>query len=287
MKNIFKIIVFAIPTAFFFSSCGTSASDKTITNGTDSSIVKSDSGKVNELTEFKYDMVISNIPIPFDILSSLTKSGVNFNKSILNTPSNVSKYSQNNSKAVNLGIFGADLAYTISFEQFSEVGQYLKSTKTLADALGIPIAFDQKALTNYDKYQDNKDSLSKIIFNSYNEVDKTLKSNERIGLASLVVTGGWIEGLYTTTKTLGTAERNEKTNALYKKIFEQRTHLVKLIGLLGEFSNSDKFFADLINDLNGLKAIYDGLVTKADLSTEDVATIRTKIDEIRTKLAKG
>ena len=287
MKKTFQLIALAFTAALFFPACGSNDSDKTNNNGSDSSIVKNDSGKVNELTEFKYDMVISNIPIPFDILSSLTKSGVNFNPTILNVPANVNKYSRNDIKAVNLGIFGGDLAYVISFEQFSQVGQYLKSTKTLADALGIPIAFDQRALTNYTKYKDNKDSLSKIIFNSYSEVDKTLKSNERIGLASLVVTGGWIEGLYTTTKTLGSSERNEKTNALYKKIFEQRTHLVKLIGLLGEFSSNDTFFAFLIADLNSLKTIYDGLGTKTDLSPEDVAVIAKKIDEIRTRLVNG
>ncbi len=286
MKNNFKLFAFAIPAALFMSACG-SGTDKNNSNGNDTLAVKNDTGKVNELTEFKYDMVISNIPIPFDILSSLTKSGVNYNKSILNAPANVNKYSQSDLKAVNLGIYGGDLAYVISFEQYSEVSQYLNSTKKLADALGIPIAFDQRALTNYNKYKDNKDSLSKIIFNSYNEVDKTLKSNERIGLASLVVTGGWIEGLYTTTKTLGSAERNEKTNALYKKIFEQRTHLVKLTGLLQEFSSNDTFFAFLIADLNSLKTIYDGLGTKTDLSPEDVATIAKKVDEIRTRLANG
>jgi hypothetical protein len=269
------------------TSCG-GDKDQANNNTTDSNTVTPpDTGKVNELTEFKYDMVISNIPIPFDILITLNKSGVNYNRSVLSDPANLKKYTQNNIKAVNLGIYGGDLAYVITFEQFSEVGGFLKSTKKLADDLGIPIAFDQRALSNYDKYKDNKDSLERIVFNSYSAVDKTLKSNERIGLASLVVTGGWIEGLYTSTKTLNNAPKSEKNKALYDKILNQKVHLDKLIGLLQEFSAGDKFYADLITDLNSLKAVYDGLPSKTELTQADVELISKKTDEIRNKYVNG
>jgi hypothetical protein len=270
-----------------FASCGGGDTDPdTHTNDTGST-APPDTGNVSELTEFKYDMVISNIPIPFDILITLNKSGVNYNRSILNDPGNLNKYTQNNIKAVNLGIYGGDLAYVITFEQFSEVGGFLKSTKKLADDLGIPIAFDQRALANYDKYKNNKDSLERIVFNSYSAVDKTLKSNERIGLASLVVTGGWIEGLYTSTKTLNNGPKSDKNKALYEKIMNQRVHLDKLVGLLQEFSAGDKFYADLIADLNALKAVYEAFPSKTEMSQADLEAVSKKIDEIRNKYANG
>ena len=270
----------------FLIGCGNNDSDKN-NGGNDSTIVTvKDTGKLDELKEFKYDMVISNIPIPFDILMTLNKSGANYNRSILNTPSSVSRYSQNNVKAANLGIFGGDLAYVITFAQYSEVGSFLQSTKKLADELGIPIAFDQQALANFNKYKDNKDSLAKIVFSSYSAVDKTLKSNERLGLASLVVTGGWIEGLYTTTKTLGNTPKSDANKALYEKIYAQHTHLEKLIALLGEFSSGDKFYADMIRDMNILKALYDSVKVKEDMSQEEVVAITTKIGEIRNNLVK-
>jgi hypothetical protein len=277
----------ALAAAVLFASCGSrdTDKDKTITNDTTTTV--QDTGKLDELTEFKYDMVISNIPIPFDILITLNKSGVNYNRSILNDPSNLSKYAQNDSKAVNLGIYGGDIAYVITFEQFSEVGGFLKSAKKLADDLGIPIAFDQRALSNYDKYKNNKDSLERIVFNSYSAVDKTLKSNERIGLASLVVTGGWIEGLYTSTRTLNNAPKSDKNKAIYDKILNQKVHLEKLVGLLQEFSAGDQFYAGLITDLNSLKAVYDGFPSKTELSQADVEAIGKKIDEIRNKYANG
>jgi hypothetical protein len=283
-----KIASILLPAAILLASCGGehSTNNNPETNDTNNITTKTDTGKLDELKEFKYDLVISNIPIPFDILSTLNKTGVAYNKALLNSPASSSKYSQNNSKAINLGIFGADMAYNISFEQYTEVSSYLKSTKKLADDLGIPIAFDQQALAKYAQFKNNKDSLEKIIFASYNEVDKTLKSNERIGLATLVVTGGWIEGLYATCKTIGTTAKDEKNKMLFDKIAEQRYHLNQLIGLLAEF-NSDAFFTSLIADLNDLKTAFDAFANKVTTTEAEVKMITEKVDALRTKIVNG
>ncbi|HEY6162427.1 MAG TPA: hypothetical protein VI112_14455 [Bacteroidia bacterium] len=272
--------------ALFFSSCGNSGTEKVTDNGNDTGNAKktNDTGKVDEFKEFKYDLVISNVPIPFDILGTLNKSGAKYKSGVTNDPSNVDKYSKNDVKAVNLGIYGGDMAYLVTFEQYPEMNNYLKSAKKLADDLGIPIAFDQKTLASYTKFKDNKDSLERIIFNSYNEVDKTLKSNERIGLASLVVTGGWIEGLYSTTKTLGNTAKDDNNKTIFSKLLEQRTHLQSLVDLLSEFSKDDKFYADMITDLNALKKMFEG---KTELTPQDVEAIGKKAEELRSKLVNG
>src|SRR5207244_2998334 len=139
----------------------------------------------------------------------------------------------------------------------------------LADDLGIPLAFDQSALSTYKKFGTNKDSLEKIVFNSYSEVDKTLKSNERIGLASLVVTGGWLEGLYATLKTLGSMPKNDKTKNIYKKIWEQKNHLDMIIALLGQFKE-EIAYVNLVVDLQGVKTIYDNLAVKSEISPTEM-----------------
>ena len=287
MSKISRIIGFSFAgMALFFSSCGSSGTDKVTDTGNDTGTTKktNDTGKVDEFKEFKYDLVISNVPIPFDILGTLYKGGPKYRGDVMNNPSSVNKYSKNDVKAVNLGIYGGDMAYLVTYEQYADMNNYLKSAKKLADDLGIPIAFDQKTLASYTKFKDNKDSLERIIFNSYSEVDKTLKSNERIGLASLVVTGGWIEGLYATTKTLGNAAKDEHNKAIFSKLLEQRTHLQSLVDLLSEFSKDDKFYADMITDLNGLKTLFEG---KTELTPQDVEAIGKKAEELRNKLVNG
>ncbi len=266
---------------FFLLSCGNNEQQNTDT--TSASSAKKDMGKVDELTQFKYDKLISNVPIPFDILRIHADVPLVFNQDALNPTSNLTYYTTSTQKALNLGIYGGDLAYCITYEKFDDMGNYLKCVKKLADDLGIPLAFDQNALGTYKKFETNKDSLEKIVFNSYSEVDKTLKSNERIGLASLVVTGGWIEGLYATLKTLGSTPKNDKSKNLYKKIWEQKNHLDMIIALLNQFKD-EIAYVNLVVDLKGLKEVYDNLSDKSDISEKEAAVLAEKISLMRAKI---
>ena len=270
--------------AFVLSSCGSGKNDQQ-TAATDAATPASpkDSGKVDGLTQFKYDKLISNIPIPFDILRTHAEVPLTYNASVLNPTSSLPFYSSNTIKALNLGIYGGDLAYSITYEKFEDMGSYLKCAKKLADDLGIPLAFDQRALATYKKFGTNKDSLEKIVFASYSEVDKTLKSNERIGLASLVVTGGWLEGLYTTLKTLGSTPKTDKSKVLYTKIWEQKNHLDMILNLLAQFKD-DKAFASLVQEFNSIKSVYDGLSVKTEISETEVAALSKKVDAVRSKI---
>jgi hypothetical protein len=284
--NMLRIVFsgLALVSAFsFFTSCGNESSN----SGQGKGEVNYDTvtSTVDDLKQFKYDLTISNIPIPFDILATLSSSQALFQKSLLNPPDNLVKYSESHSKAINLGIFGADMAYVICFERYQEVTPYLKCTKKLADELGIPIAFDQKALASFERNKSNKDSLEKIIFSSYAEVDKTLKSNERIGLASLVVTGGWLEGLYTTVQT-ALEGKGEIGNKLNVKILQQRSHLNALLDLLGEFK-SEPFFAALIEDLQQIKNVYGSLSDKNKITRNELQTLGQKVELIRNKIIRG
>ena len=54
----------------FLSSCGNGDNDRQNNNTDTTSATSSanDTGKLDDLTQFKYDKLISNVPIPFDIL---------------------------------------------------------------------------------------------------------------------------------------------------------------------------------------------------------------------------
>lgn len=282
----FSFLLLAGFTMILVSSCGNSSNESQPAPAEDTAAVaavSNDSGEVDDLTQFKYDKLISNIPIPFDILRVHAEVPLKYNSSAVNPASNISYYSSSVSKAMNLGIYGGDLAYSITYEKFDDMGNYLKCAKKLADDLGIPLAFDQHALTTYKKYGTNKDSLEKIVFNSYAEVDKTLKSNERIGLASLVVTGGWLEGLYATLTTLGSTPKNERSLGLYKKIWEQKNHLNMISGLLEQFKD-DKAITSIVQDFQRIQSVYDGIADKSEISETEVAALTKIVGEVRSKV---
>ncbi len=282
LKKVFTS-VFLVALISFISSCGNNE-QQTVSNDPAQPVSNAkDTGKVDDLTQFKYDKLISNVPIPFDILRMHAEVPLSYTTEAINPTSNLHYYSSSSQKALNLGIYGGDLAYSITYEKFDDMGNYLKCAKKLADDLGIPLAFDQSALSTYKKYETNKDSLEKIVFNSYTEVDKTLKSNERIGLATLVVTGGWLEGLYATLKTLGSMPKNDKTKNLYKKIWEQKNHLDMIIGLLGQFKE-EITYVNLVVDLQGVKSVYDNLADKSEISPTEMAALNEKVSLARSKI---
>lgn len=274
---------FACCLAIVLASCSGTESD--VITGSDSPMVED--GTASESTDEKYDYVISNIPIPFEILDRLFKSGVSFHKEYTNPVNNIDKYLQTNSKALNLGIYGADLTYTICFEQFSELNPYLKNAKKLADELGIPLAFNKETLDKYENYRNNRDSLRNAVYNSYNEVDKTLRSNERISLAALVITGGWVEGLHITAQTAAdTSHSPAVRKELFRIIRKQQFHLDNIISLLKEFKD-DPYFQKMIANLEEIQQVYKAVKKKNEVSEEEAEAIGEKVKALRARIIEG
>jgi hypothetical protein len=275
-KTSFAIAILVLT---FCYSCGDKGISKE-TESTDDSqtpaVVSEDT--LSEYTAGKFGYVISNIPIPFETLDKLYHSGVKFHDTYLNSPDNANKYLQANTKALNLGIYGGDLTYVISFEQFSLISNYLKTCKRLADDLGIPLAFNNETLTRFQTYKNNKDTLQNMLYTSYDNVDKTLKSNSRISLAALVVTGGFIEGFYIALKNLEDSE-DDKKEELKTIVWQQNYYLNTIIDLLKEF-NGAKYFDDLISRLQEIKRIYD-FADKKNITQTELKALSERVTSLR------
>ena len=71
---------------------------------------------LNEITDASLDVsdenisnILNSIPSPLEISFIIHDAGIEYDKSILNSEDNVSKYNSNNEKAINLGVYGTDL----------------------------------------------------------------------------------------------------------------------------------------------------------------------------------
>lgn len=269
---------------FVFTSCNNDANQgKEIVAVQDSGFVVKDT--VNKVKAFQNNMVIGNIPFPFEILDKLYEEHSLFEEQIMNDVSNASKYNQISSKALNLGVYGADLAYVVTFEQFQQIGMYIKVTKKIAEDLGIPLAFNQETMDKYNKYRDNKDSLTQIVFNSYNEVDKALKINERQGMAALVVAGSWLEGLYITAKTYPYLKTAESKTAVFEKVKSQKIHLENIMKSL-LIIKGEKSVTTLLNDLNEVKVVFDNFQNESN-EAQNITSLFQKLEKIHTKIVEG
>jgi hypothetical protein len=273
------IIVFIVWTA-----CNTTTNQKKEIVTTDSIDENNDS--VSASPSQKIEMVISDISFPFEIFDKLYVNHIPFSLQVMNSVGNNSKYNQYNSKALNLGIYGADLSYAVTYEEFQQMGTYLKITKQLAEELNIPYAFDQAMMDNYSKFKDNKDSLKKMVFNSYNQVDQGLKNNERIGMAALVVAGSWLEGLYVSTKTFLDVPKTEQNIGMYTVIADQKKSLGIVIKLLSEYKN-DPYINNLINELTNITSDYNQITSNITMNEKQLILIQAKVKKLRMRIVEG
>lgn len=231
-------------------------------------------------------MSISDIPFPFEILDTLYGKKIAFDDKVMNPLGNYSKYSQYNSKALNLGIYGADLSYAVSYEQFQQIGSYVKNTKKLSEDLNIDFAFNQDMMDKYNKNKNNKDSLIRIVFDSYQKVDNALKKDQRVGIAALVVAGSWLEGLYISSKTFSNAPKTDLNKSLYKTIGQQKISLNLVINLLSEFK-SDAYISSLIKSLDELNTEFEGVTNSNVMDDKKLASLSAKVEKLRNKITQG
>jgi hypothetical protein len=207
-------------------------------------------------TKEKATKVFYAVPSPAELALMIKATGAKFDKGILNSVDNASKYATIKSKALNLGVYGADLSYVSTFDQTQESMVYMNTCKKLADGLGLTGAIDEEIIKRMEANLNKKDSLVKIISDTYMATDTYLKENERGSESALVVAGGWIEGMYISIQV---ANANKNNEAIMKRIAEQKDILENLMGLLGNYASAEPAVEEIVNELKPLQAIYNNI----------------------------
>ena len=215
----------------------------------------------------KVSKVFYAVPSPSELSAMIKATGANYNKNMLNPATNEAKYTSIIQKAMNLGVYGADLSYTSTFDQTQDAMVYMGVCKKLADGLGITGAINERTVKRMEDNLNNKDSLLKIISDTYLETDIYLKNNDRAGVSALVVAGGWLEGLYI---SVNIAAQNANNQMIVKRIAEQKLVLENLIGLL-ESNEANENAPEIMAEIKSLKTIYDK-VTITEVPASEVKT---------------
>ena len=124
----------------------------------------------------KLDFLIDNLVLSDNMILTLSTDTTIYNASLLNNYDNGKLYTTSRSKAVNLGVYGADLNYLIHFGQSQFSIKYMVVSKQLADQIGVAMAFDQETMDEYQSNVENKDSFDKYNFCSIRQCKKCLKA---------------------------------------------------------------------------------------------------------------
>ncbi|MFH1319314.1 MAG: hypothetical protein ABII90_01510 [Bacteroidota bacterium] len=201
--------------------------------------------------------VVFSIPSPIQTAVLIKDVGANYNKEMLNPSENISYYSTNYQKALNLGIYGADLGYASIYEQPQDGLKYLNSVKKLADNIGVSGAFSAETMKKITEYLGNTDSLLGMVSTCYRSANAFLKENDREDVCALILAGGWIESIYFVTQIAGTMD-NQK---IIDRIGEQKNTLDNLIKLIEPHYN-DPQFTELLDQLYDLALEFDDVEIK-------------------------
>jgi hypothetical protein len=272
-KNIsLKVLLSMVVVAFLFTvtSCGGGAK-------------QAETDKTEVATKDETFKSVTKYPIPttFEVIKLLNKAGASYILSLNNPVENVDKYFTEKSKALNLGIYGADLSYASTYQMKQETMNYLKVSKKLIEDLQISTAFNQDFAQKVEDNIDNKDTLIQVITDSFYDTYEFLINEGKDNLSLLVMVGSWTEGLYITCQMAVISKDNQD---LLKIIANQKDPLNKLYELMEPVSD-DAAIAEVIETLKPLKDIYDSVETEA-ITPEQFASIEQSVTSIRETFIK-
>ncbi|GAB4277793.1 MAG: hypothetical protein Kow0068_01070 [Marinilabiliales bacterium] len=295
MKKFVSIAVILILFAALFSC-------KSDTNNNDENLPDKDTVTVTE--QPKKNIVFIGLPSPIETSLILQRANVQYDASLLNPAENNENYSSSFSKALNLGIYSADMCFTSMYNQTQQSLEYLSVIKKMSDELGILDAVDKTIFDRMENNANEKDSLMNIISEVTMNAEIALKESDRKETSTTILIGGWIEGLFISAQIA----KNYNNDELYQLIADHRLSLGSIFKMLDEYPDNQDFvkFKEL---LSPLKESFDNLTVtstaievqtdpdskittlssenKAEMNESIINEIAGKIAEIRNKITSG
>lgn len=234
--------------AFTLASCGDSDGTPADDTSADEISIDDAASGVGE-NILKIDREIFSLPSPVQAALLLKKNAVEYDEKLLNPLENERKYINRIQKSLNLGVYGANMAYLSNFNNTQLKIDYYQVIDKLTEALDVRSKIDQSLLDRFAKNIEERDSLYALNAELFSSVDRYLKENDENHVAALVLTGGWVEALHL---TMGTSEMNEE---IRNRIGEQKTAVRSLKRLLAKIE--DPLLEDLLAKLKALDKAFE------------------------------
>jgi hypothetical protein len=219
-----RVSVFAFAAALVVSCAEPSTTEQASNEKTETSGEEVDSLSSTR-SVVKYQGEIFSIPSPVQSVMLIKKADIRYNEDLLNEASNSQNYIKEYKKALNLGVYGTDLAYLANFENNQLSLKYLKTIESISSDLNIQSAVSQDILERFTSNIGNRDSLYALNGEFYRAGYRYLKENERNELASLILTGGWVEALHLSL------DAAQNSDLLRNRVGQQRSALNSIVKL--------------------------------------------------------
>jgi hypothetical protein len=272
MKKIFAgFILPLLIISFTLSSCKDRASSKQQKNA-EQEAVKKIPGEI--------ESNVYPLPTSAEVIRMLTDLEVGYIIGISNPVENTKKYFISSTRAINLGVFGADLSYATLYNQQQQVINYLDAIRSLSNELNMSKIYNEDLYTKIKQNFDNKDELVKILTSAFNDTYAYLSDNDQQPLALRVVGGAWVEGMYLTTHV---SEAAYQVAGISKVLLEQKKSFDLFIEITKPYL-SDPSVGDFVKRLDSVKAVYAGI--GSSLTEQNIKDITKVIGDVREQIVQ-
>jgi hypothetical protein len=208
--------------------------------------------------------IFYSLPSPIETAKILQNAGATYNENLLNPTRNQSGYITNLDMALNLGIYTTDLSYASLFDQTQTTLNYIEVAKNMADGLNILDAINDATIQRLEDNINNREIIIDIISETLLNSSSYLKERGLEGTATIILVGGWVEGLYIATQLVGNAPI--ENNKIVERIVDQKLSVDFMINLLKE-ADDDPDAVKVLEDVQNLKATFDKIDIKLGENT--------------------
>jgi hypothetical protein len=244
---------------------------------------------------------------PSDAAARLQATGADFNASLLNDPKNVASYANNEVKgAANLGVYLADMNYSIAYKQSDHVKAIFPAAHTLSQSVGIEQGILDFLMKRYNDNLAKNDSVKAVVDGLYASATKNVEGSTREKLVGIAMSAYQIENLHLALgliksypkDMLPTDARTQILVPVFRFVLDQKNNVEIIYGFLKSISdpsNPDQnpnypYYAQAFEELIGVykKLNVDEMIANNKgielMNDAVVAELSSKVDAIRSKI---
>lgn len=231
-------------------------------------IACSNSGNKNKAATAEIDEVsvaqiiedLENIPTPttVELMEMINNLGLTYLYDVTNSLANQESYLSTKQKALNLGVYAADLSYDVAYQKKAETEDYLRCILTMASDLNISIDAD-KISKQFETSIDNVDGLNTVLKDMLKESQYILNQTSQTETALLFLIGSWVESAYICVSASDLAANNMDFLKVALSHFEYAETILKYIESRKDNSDFSAFYNDLTEIMKQVEVYRDDI----------------------------
>lgn len=239
IKNKFIHASFSLLIALTVVACVSEVDNRKNEGSTTEDSTSNNKQQIEARSEAKVDQIkkiFYSLPSPIELTYLFKKEGINYQADKLHSIASRNNYTLTIKKALNLGVYGADLSYAGLFGKHEDAIEYYTTCQILAEDIGIGQTFQKEFISRIESNADNRDTLLQVISDFFLDNDAYLKDHRQQHISTYILIGGWIEGMYLGTQM---EVKESDSKGIRTIIAGQKHSLISLLVLLNSIEDEE------------------------------------------------